>query len=267
MGKKRPPIAKYNHEIFETHCHLDYLKESQIDELVQKCDELNIKKIITISVEPDNLQKVLDISSQYENIYTCQGIHPHEAKDYTDEVHQTILGNLKHEKVLAVGEIGLDYYYNHSDPNIQKPVFEKQMQIAVDHDLPVIIHSRDAEDDSIQILHQFKDTLKRKGVVHSFTSKPELAKAALDLGFYLGFNGIITFKNAEDVRDAVRMAPIEQILLETDSPFLTPVPYRGRENAPIYLPFIAEKVAEIKEMNVEDVIKITTQNAIDLFRF
>lgn len=265
MGKKRREIPVFQNEIYETHCHLDYLKEQQLQELVEKCGELNIKKIITISVEPSNLQTVLDIANKYPQIYTCQGIHPHEAKDYTDGVEQTIKANLSNSKVLAIGEIGLDYFYNHSEPTIQKPAFRRQLQIAIDNKLPVIIHSRDAEEDTIEILEEMAPSLERKGVIHSFTSKPILAEKALELGFYLGFNGIITFKNADDVRSALEQTPLGRILIETDAPFLTPVPYRGRENAPIYLPFIAEKIAEIKQIPVEDVIQITTQNARDLF--
>lgn len=267
MGKKRREIPIFQNEIFETHCHIDYLKEQQVHELVKQCQSLNIKKIITISVEPSNLQTVVDLANNHDCIYTCQGIHPHEAKDFTDAVANEIIGNLAHPKVLAVGEIGLDYFYNHSDPLIQKPVFKRQIEIAIDHKLPVIIHSRDAEEDTIEILEELSPRLERKGVIHSFTSKPCLAEKALELGFYLGFNGIITFKNADDVRSAVEAAPIERILIETDAPFLTPVPYRGRENAPIYLPFIAEKIAEIKNLSVEEVIQKTTQNAKDLFRF
>lgn len=268
MGKKkRRDIPNYGLEIFETHCHLDYLKSHEIDELLQKCRDLTINKIVTISVEPSNLAKVIQLATDHEMIYTCQGIHPHEAKDYTDEVEATIKSNLSHAKVLAVGEIGLDFYYNHSPHDTQRDVFRRQMNIAIENDYPVIIHSRDAEEDTIEILDELSPSLKRKGVIHSFTSKPELAENALKNGFYLGFNGIITFKNAQDVRDAVELAPLERILIETDAPFLTPEPYRGRENAPVYLPFIAEKIAEIKNVSVEEVIKTTTQNAIDLFQF
>jgi TatD DNase family protein len=266
MGKKkRREIPNFELEIFETHCHLDYLKSHEIEELLQKCRDLTINKIVTISVEPSNLAKVIQLADDHEMIYTCQGIHPHEAKDYTDDVEATIKQNLSHEKVLAVGEVGLDYYYNHSPHDTQRDVFRRQMNIAIVNNLPVIIHSRDAEDDTIAILDEFSPKLERKGVIHSFTSKPELAKNALENGFYLGFNGIITFKNAQDVRDAVELAPLDRILIETDAPFLTPEPYRGRENAPIYLPFIAEKISEIKNVPVEEVIKVTTQNAKNLF--
>jgi TatD DNase family protein len=141
------------------------------------------------------------------------------------------------------------------------------LQIAVDHNRPVVIHSRDADEDTIAVLKNFSTTLKRKGVIHSFTSGLDLARFSLNEGFCLGFNGIITFKNAENVRDALRITPIEKILLETDSPFLTPDPYRGVENAPYYLAFVAEKIAEVKNVSLETVLKQAYQNSVNLFQF
>ena len=164
-----------------------------------------------------------------------------------------------------MGEIGLDYFYDNADRDVQREVFRRQLQIACDTDRPVVIHSREADEDTIEILGEFEATLKRRGVIHSFTSGPGLARYALDQGWCLGFNGITTFNKAENVRDIVRMAPIDQILLETDSPFLTPVPYRGKENAPFYLPFVAEKIAEVKELPLDEVIGKTYQNSLRTF--
>lgn len=259
-GKKE--IPQFEYEMVETHCHLDYLKEVNPEEAVNLAKEKNITKLITISVDPTNLKKVTEIADTFPNVYCSQGVHPHNAKDWSDEVEKTILENVKLEKVIAIGEIGLDYYYNNSDPNIQKKVFARQLELAIELDLPVIIHSRDAEEDTIEILKKYPDT---KGEIHSFTSSLKLAKFALGMGLSLGFNGIITFKNAESVRDAVTLAPIEQILLETDSPFLAPTPFRGKENAPHYLPLVAAKVAEIKSLTLQEVIEITTSNAHKLF--
>lgn len=254
-------------KIIETHCHLDYLKQASLDEILNSSREANIEKIITIAVEPENLDKVLEISEKYEEVFFSQGIHPHDAIKYNDEVGKTIQARCSHPKMLAVGEIGLDFYYNNSPKETQIEVFEKQLQIAIDEDKPVIIHSRDAEEETIQVLEKYQAKLKRKGVIHSFTSKPSLAEYALKIGFYLGFNGIITFKNAQNVRDVVEMAPLASILLETDAPFLTPVPHRGKENAPFYLPHIAEKIAEIKGVSVAEVFATCYQNSLNLFRF
>jgi TatD DNase family protein len=167
--------------------------------------------------------------------------------------------------MVAVGEIGLDYHYNHSSQDIQKQVFSEQLELACELGKPVIIHSREADEDMIKILQKFAPKLSRKGVIHSFTSGPELAKAAIEMGFYLGFNGIITFKNAVNVREIVKLCPVDRILLETDAPFLTPVPFRGKENKPSYLPHILEKTAEIKGLPEHTVQDICYQNSMQLF--
>jgi TatD DNase family protein len=172
----------------ETHCHLDYLKQLPTEEIIQKAKEQNIEKIMTISVEPDNLQTVIDIANTYENVYCSQGIHPHDAKLANDNVLKTIKENaLKESKVLALGEMGLDYHYDNSPRDIQKKYFRAQLELAAEIDYPVVIHTRDADDDTIEILKDLGPSLNRKGVLHSFTSTPKLAEVALDLGFYIGF--------------------------------------------------------------------------------
>ncbi|TNF30938.1 MAG: TatD family deoxyribonuclease [Deltaproteobacteria bacterium] len=267
MSSKRREIPTYGSPIIETHCHLDYLKQDPLDDIIAKSRQQGIEKIITIAVEPGNLDTVLDIARSRDHIWCSQGVHPHEAKQFTDEVATKIKSRMSEEKVLAVGEIGLDYHYNHSPRDKQIKAFETQLEIAAETNMPVIIHSRDAEDDTIAILKNHASKLSRKGVIHSFTSKIDLAKTAVELGFHLGFNGIITFKNAEDVRDAVRFCPVENLLLETDAPFLAPTPFRGRENAPFYLPFVAEKMAELKNLPVDDLLSTVYQNSIKLFKF
>ncbi len=249
----------------ETHCHLDYLKAEPLEEILLKVASANIQKVITIGVSPDNLDGVMKLSSDHEKIYFTQGIHPHDAKEATELEFNKISERAKLSKMVAVGEIGLDYHYNNSPADIQKKVFEKQLQLACDNDLPVVIHTRDADDDTRDILKNFSPYLKRRGVVHSFTSSKELAEFVLGEGFYLGFNGIITFKKAENVQEIVKIAPIEQILFETDSPFLTPVPHRGKENAPYYLPFVAQKVADLKNDELERIIPIVYQNSLNCF--
>lgn len=253
--------------IIETHCHLDYLKQDTLEGIIKRSQEAGVEKIITISVEPDNLDPVYQLAQDHEIIYATQGIHPHDAKLADDESLKKIFDRVGKNKIVAVGEIGLDFHYNNSPRDIQIEVFKKQLQIAIDKNMPVVIHSRDADEDMIKILSEYAPKMNRKGVIHSFTSGPELAKKALELGFHLGFNGIITFKKAQEVRDIVELCPVERILLETDSPFLTPVPHRGKENAPFYLPHIAQMVADIKNISVDEIIKATTQNAINLFKF
>ncbi|SFM59173.1 TatD family hydrolase [Marinobacter pelagius] len=265
MSKKRREIPVFDHPIIETHCHLDYLKDRPLAETLEQSQRVNIERVITIAVSPENLAKVRELSQVAPWVYGTQGIHPHEAETYTDEVEQEIRAHAGDDKIVAVGEIGLDYFYDNADRQVQRDVFRRQLQIACDTDRPVVIHSREADEDTITILQEFEATLKRRGVIHSFTSGPGLARYALDQGWCLGFNGITTFNKAENVRDIVRMAPIEQILLETDAPFLTPVPYRGRENAPFYLPFVAEKIAEVKDLPLDQVLAQTYANSLRTF--
>ncbi len=251
--------------MIETHCHLDYLKDRPLDETLKLSREAGVSKIITIAVSPDNLDSVIEIALKDDEIFCTQGIHPHDASKYSDEVQAKIISNLSNSKVVAVGEIGLDYHYDNSPRELQRDAFRRQLQIAIDHIKPVVIHTREAEDDTAEILNLMAPKLERKGVIHSFTSTPELARTVLSLGFHIGFNGIITFKNAQNVRDIVELTPLDRILIETDSPFLAPIPHRGKENAPFNLPHIAAKIAEIKSLTVEQVIEQTTRNAKNLF--
>jgi TatD DNase family protein len=259
--RKRRDIPRFQTPLIETHCHLDYLDDSEIAEAIAQAQDCGIEKLVTIAVSPDNLATVMTLIERHPAVWGTQGIHPHEAEHFSAEVARRISENLQHPRVLAVGEIGLDYYYDHADRGRQREVFREQLQIAADNDLPVVIHSREADEDTQRILADFLPTLSRRGVIHSFTSGPALAEFCLEAGFMLGFNGIVTFKSAENVRDIVAMTPVERILLETDSPYLTPVPYRGRPNSPRYLPFVAEKVAEIKGLDVESLLQQARRNS------
>lgn len=249
----------------ETHCHLDYLEPEALDEVLDKSRDIGVERIITIAVSPDNLDTVLGIARAKENVWTTQGIHPTVAEKYTPEVGEKIRERLDDEHVVAVGEIGLDYYYDHADPAVQRRVFEEQLQIAVDGDLPIVVHTRDADEDTAAILGNFSGKLARKGVIHSFTAGLALAEYCLSEGFCLGFNGITTFNRADNVREVVAATPLDQLLLETDAPYLTPVPYRGKPNAPFYLPFVAEKVAQVKGYDVEHLLAQAWNNSMALF--
>jgi TatD DNase family protein len=265
MSKNKRDIPNFELPIIETHCHLDYLKEVTIPELIEKAASVGIEKIMTIAVSPDNLVKVRNLVDQYDVIYGTQGIHPHDAEAYTDTCEAEIRQHITQPKILAVGEIGLDYFYDNADRKIQRDVFEKQLQIAIEYDKPVVIHTREADEDTQAILKNFAPQMKNKGVIHSFTSGLPLAEYCLSEGFCLGFNGICTFNKAENVREVVSATPIDQILLETDAPFLTPIPYRGKENAPYYLPFIAEKVAQVKDVSIEELLTQAYINSLRVF--
>jgi len=263
--KKRPPVPIFDHPIIETHCHLDYLEEDQLAQTLDRSSEVGVERIITIAVSAENLATVRRITEGDPRVWGTQGIHPHEAESYTEAVENEIREHLSDKRILAVGEIGLDYYYDHADRQVQREVFEKQLQIACDKQLPVVIHTRDADEDTRDILANFGSRLEAGGVIHSFTAGLPLAEFCLEQGFCLGFNGIATFKQADNVREVVAMTPKEKILLETDAPYLTPVPYRGRPNAPYYLPFIAERIADIKGCSIDVLLQQAYQNSITLF--
>ena len=263
--KKRREIPHFDTPIIETHCHLDYLDEDQLTVTLEKSAAVGIETIITIAVSPDNLDRVLELTRVADNIWGTQGVHPHEAEAYDDSVETIIRERCSDQRIVAVGEIGLDYYYDHADRSAQRNAFERQLQVAADLDMPVVIHTREADEDTRDILANFSGSLARKGVIHSFTSGLPLAEYCLAEGFMLGFNGITTFNAAQNVREVVAATPVEQILLETDAPYLTPVPYRGRPNAPFYLPFIAERVAEEKGLPVETLLKQAYRNSHALF--
>ncbi|MCX2981535.1 TatD family deoxyribonuclease [Halieaceae bacterium IMCC14734] len=265
--KKRRDIPRFEHPIIETHCHLDYLDAEQLEETIERSRAVGIERIVTIAVSPDNLATVMGLAHEHSQIWCTQGIHPHEAELYNDTVEATITANASDSRVVAIGEIGLDYFYDHADRNVQCRVFEAQLALAVEQDLPVVIHTREADADTRAILENFSSSLQRKGVIHSFTSGLELAEYCLSEGFCLGFNGITTFNKADNVREVVSATPLEQILLETDAPYLTPVPYRGKPNAPYYLPFIAEKLAAVKDCPVEELLQIAWQNSCQVFDF
>lgn len=264
-SKKRREIPRFATPIIETHCHLDYLEDAQLDATLEKCRGVGIERIITIAVSADNLDRVMALTRRSGDIWGTQGIHPHEADGYDPEVDRRIRDNARDPRILAVGEIGLDYHYDLAERSVQRAAFENQLQTAADLDLPVVIHTREADEDTRDILAGFSTSLPRKGVIHSFTSSPALAEFCLAEGFMLGFNGIATFNRADNVRAVIASTPVERILLETDSPYLTPVPYRGKPNAPFYLPFVAETVATLKGMQIEELLASAYRNSIDLF--
>jgi len=264
MSNKKRDIPVFEHPIIETHCHLDYLEGEALEQTLADATAVNVEKIVTIAVSPGNLAKVRELT-KVPHIWGTQGVHPHEAEEFTDATATEILEHGKDEKIVAVGEIGLDYYYDHADRDVQKKVFERQLELAVELDKPIVVHTREADDDTRAILSNFSAHLKKKGVIHSFTSGLALAEYCLNEGFMLGFNGIITFNRADNVREVLSATPMSQLVVETDAPYLTPVPFRGRPNAPKYLPFIIEKIADVKGVSIDDVLQQSYHNAQRLF--
>jgi TatD DNase family protein len=247
----------------DVHTHLNFLKETP-EEAMRNATEAGVERFITIGTEPKDHEVVLDLARKYYPVVMCTlGVHPHEAKLYTDEVEQFFEKHLPEKVVAAVGEIGLDYYYKNSEPPEQKEAFRRQLALASRHKLPVEIHTRDAEPDTDEILSEVKG--KVTGLLHCFTGTKWLAAKALDHGFDISISGVVTFKNAEDLRDVVRMVPLDRLHVETDAPFLSPVPMRGRPNVPAHVVHTAKLVAELKGISVEELQASCKRNAQRLF--
>jgi len=258
--------------LIDTHCHLNFDSyDENRGEIVEKAASAGVTRIIIPAVDIETAHQALNLSQQYDGVYAAVGVHPNSTANFTDETLSAIETLSHREKVVAIGEIGLDYYWDKSSKDKQRESFEAQLELASQRKLPVIIHNREASDDVMDVLEQWAkdlpDSLKeRPGVLHSFSAPAEIAERALAIGFYLGFTGPITFKNAEDLRRIARTVPIDRILVETDGPFLTPHPHRGkRPNKPEYIPFIADRLAGLHNMTLEEMAQHTTANAVRLF--
>jgi len=249
----------------DTHCHLDIL-ESTPEETIIEAKQAGVQRMVTIAVDEPSLDFVSSTVQEFPSVYGSVGFHPHDASKLTKSLLQKIrqLAEEQH-KLIAIGEIGLDYHYMNSPAEIQQQAFRKQLQLAVELNLPVILHSREAETDTLNIMQEFP--VPSHGVAHSFTSSIEMARTLVEMGWYLGINGIVTFKNAEELRKVVRWLPLDRLLLETDSPFLAPTPFRGKPNKPAHIPAIATFIAELREISLEQLSAQTTANAERLFNF
>jgi len=261
-----------NIELIDTHCHLNFHKyNDDRDAVLQRAKEAGVNRVIIPAIDIESCQEALALSDQYDGIYTAVGIHPNSTIDFDDTMLSQIREWASHEKVISIGEIGLDYHWDKSPKDVQRKAFEAQLNLASELELPVIIHNREASDDVMNVLESWvltlPDSLKdRPGVLHSFSAPPEIAERALAIGFYLGFTGPITFKKADDLRDIAKTVPLNRILVETDGPFLTPHPYRGKRNEPAYVQYMTEKLAELHNISHEQMAEQTTANAETLFR-
>lgn len=247
----------------DIHTHLNFL-EITPEQAVADARKMGMDQIITIGTEPADLPIVLQLAEQFSpHVFCTLGIHPHEGKVFDPSVESFLRTHLNNKRVVAVGEIGLDYYYGHSPKEEQIQAFRKQMELAEEFDLPVEIHTRDADDDTIEILKEFKDRVR--GVIHCFTGTQKLADAALECGYNISFSGIITFKNAQDLRDVCKTIPLDRMHVETDAPFLAPMPMRGRKNVPEYMLWTAQFVADLKEIDLETFCRQMKVNALAMF--
>ena len=249
----------------DTHCHLDKL-DSTPEEAIIEAKQAGVQRMVTVSVDEPSLDFVSSMVQQFPEVYGSVGLHPHDAAELTEDLEQKIRKlALEEKKLIAIGETGLDYHYMYSSAEVQQQVFSKQLQLAVELNLPVIMHSREAETDTLNILQEIP--VASLGVAHSFTSSFEMAKTLIEMGWYIGINGIVTFKNAEDLREVVRWLPLDRLLLETDSPFLAPIPFRGKPNKPAHIPAIATFIAELRGISLEQLSEQTSANAQRLFNF
>ncbi len=255
-----------NHKLIDTHAHLTYQPlASDIDGVIKRSIEAGTTAWITVGTGADENCRVAETIQQYDNLYGAVGIHPHHAKDSTNDDIDRIKGFAENKKIVALGEIGLDFYYDLSARDIQRDIFQKQLALAAELHLPAIIHSRDAFDDTIAILDNFGGKLKNI-VFHCYSGSIEQTRLLMDRGWFVSFTGIITFKNAGNARETAAFAPLERIMLETDCPYICPEPMRKQKtNEPALLIYTARKLAEIKNLPVETVIEATTKNAQSFF--
>ena len=254
--------------LIDSHAHIqgkEYAGEAEA--VISRAREAGVEKIIVVGGAGDlsSNQAAVALADSYGNLYATVGMHPHDAKDVGEDELQEVKALTTRPKVIAVGETGLDFYYNHSPHNIQRDIFTRFIHMARETGLPLVVHERDAHKDVAELLRG-EGLGKINGVIHCFTGDYEAARNYLDLGFYLSFTGIITFKNAQPLREVVRKVPLERMFVETDSPYLTPVPHRGKRNEPAYVRFVAETIAEIKKLPFAEVARVTTENVRELFR-
>lgn len=244
----------------DTHCHLSHDDYDDIDLVIKKNIESGVSKIVISACTLDTLDEALSISSLYDCIYITLGFHPSESLIISDKELEILREKLKFSKVVGLGEIGLDYHYSKEDKEQQIALFRKQLDLAVEFDLPVVVHSRDATFDTINILKDYH----LSGVIHCFSGSLETARTYISMGYKLGIGGVVTFSNS-NLGSVVKEIGLDHIILETDSPYLTPVPYRGKQNSSKYIPLIAKKISEVCDVSVEEVASITTNNARQLF--
>lgn len=256
--------------LIDTHSHLDDARyDGDRETVIARAREAGVETMITIGCDLVSSRKAVELSEHYPFVYATVGVHPHEVKHIADDWYDELRRLAQRARVIAYGEIGLDYHYNHSPPKLQRERFREQVCLARDLRLPVVIHTREAQADTMAILRE-EHAESIGGVFHCFSGDAWLAKDALDLGFFLSFSGVITFQNATMLRDLLKTVPLDRILIETDCPYLTPVPHRGRRNEPAFVKLVAEKLAEVKggdgPRSLEEIGRITSDNARRLFR-
>lgn len=249
----------------DSHAHLDDRRFNGDRELViEKLKENGLELVINIGADLETSIASVDLAKKYDNIYATVGVHPHSASELNKENLQKIKELSKNNKVVAIGEIGLDFYYDNSPRDVQRKWFKEQLKLAKELNLPVVIHSRDACQETFDTIKESQDGTLR-GVLHCFSGSAEMAQEYVKLGFYISIGGPVTFKNARVVREVAEVVPLDKLLIETDCPYLTPEPFRGKRNEPSYVKYVAQKIAEVRGITVEEVAKATSRNTKELF--
>jgi len=252
--------------LIDSHAHLEMPEfKKDLTEVLQRAKESGVEYIFTVGTEPRDWKRALEIALSNSWIYTILGVHPHNAKEIDEKTYSVLKNLCEHEKVRAYGEIGLDFFRNHSPRDIQIQRFREQIALAKELKLPIVVHDREAHQETLEILRTEKGW-ENGGVIHCFSGDEAMAKACIDMGFYISIPGSITYKNAGPYLELVKKLPLDSLLVETDAPFLAPVPFRGKRNEPGYVRYTAQKIAEIKKVPFERVAEATTRNALKVFR-
>lgn len=255
--------------LIDTHLHLDFDQyDEDRDEVVARAVDAGVEKMITIGIDRETCRRAVTLIDRYDAVYAAVGVHPNSASDWGEDAEVELRDYVQHPNVVAIGEIGLDYYWDKTSPELQHEVFRAQLEMAAELEMPVIIHNRDADGDVLAMLREWVTDVQPAyppGVLHFFSGDLEMARAGEELGFYFGVDGPLTFRNADAMREVVAALPPERLLVETDAPFLTPQPHRGKRNEPAYVRFVAQQLAELHGVPVEEIASKTTENAYRLF--
>ena len=254
----------------DSHAHIDGPEfDADREEIVERARVAAVSLILNVGTGDPNagvFERAVDVGKKYESVYTAIGTHPHDARFYDDGAEEKIKALVQDDRVLAWGEIGLDFHYDNSPRDVQVEVFKRQLRAARECGLPVVIHTREAETETIEILKSDYEGAERRGIFHCFSGSMALAQQALELGFMISFSGIVTFKKAEELREVAKQVPLNRLLIETDCPYLTPIPYRGKRNEPAYVVEVARCLAGIHGVEIEEIGRITSENFTSFFR-
>jgi TatD DNase family protein len=253
--------------MIDSHAHLDDRRyDGDREQMLQRAREAGVEGFVTIGCDLATSRAAVELADRYPFVYATVGVHPHEVRHVQDGWYDELRGLARHPKVVAYGEIGLDYHYDHSPRDVQRARFREQVRVARELRLPIVVHTREAQDDTLAILREERAS-EPGGVFHCFSGDAWLAKDALALGFYLSFSGVLTFQNATILREIAATVPMDRLLIETDCPYLTPVPYRGKRNEPAFVGLVARTLATVKSVSAEEIGRVTSENARRLFRF